>query len=146
MVHCFVLYERILLKRMTWYIGLFFMKDYCWWRWLGTLVCTLWTNIVNEDELVHWFVLSERKFVCEDNFAHWFIFSERILFVRITVYTGLYFMNAYCLWGWLGTLVFNLWTNIVNEDNLVHWFVLSERILFVRITLYTGLYFMNEYC
>ena len=50
------------------------------WGWLYAL----WTNIVSEDDMVHWF----------------------------------YFMNEYCYWGWLGTLVCTLWTNIVNEDDL----------------------------
>ena len=56
----------------------------------------------------------------------------------MTWYTGFYFMNEYCKWGRLGTLVCTLWTNIVNDDDLVHWFVLYERILLMRMTWYTG--------
>ena len=69
---------------MTWYTGFYFMNEYCEDNEfvlyeLGTLVCTLWTNIVNEDDLVHWFVL-----------------YERILLMTMTWYIGLYFMNEYC--------------------------------------------------
>ena len=45
----------------------------------GTLVGTLWTNIVKEDDLVYCFVL-----------------YERILLMTMTWCTGSYFMNEYC--------------------------------------------------
>ena len=68
MTHWFVLYERILLMRMTWYT-----LEYC---------C--------EDDF-----MSER-IVNEDDFVHWFVLYERILLMRMTWHAGFYFMNKYC--------------------------------------------------
>ena len=71
--------------------------------------CALWTNIVNKDDLVHWFVLYDivwwlgtlvstlwTNIVNEDDLAHWFVLYERILLMRMTWYTGFCFMNEYC--------------------------------------------------
>ena len=99
LVHWFLLSEWILSKRMTWYIGVYFMNEYCKWGRLGPLVCTLWTIIVNDDVLVHWFVLYERIFLMRITWYTGLYFLNENLFVRITLHTGLYFLNAYCLWG-----------------------------------------------
>ena len=103
-VHWCFLYERILLMRMTSYAGFCFMNQYCYRGWLGTLVCTerIWTNIVTEDDLVHWFALWTNIVNEDETFAlmkmTWYtgLYCIRKLLVRMTWYTGLYFMTEYC--------------------------------------------------